>query len=139
MNGEDLCFTPAVELTSLIRRRALSPVEIMRAVLERIERLNGPLGAYVLVHAERALDEARRAEQAVMAGQPVGSLHGIPVSIKDNQWTAGDRTTFGSRLLATLGASSGGRGHLRRPDESAGRSEERRVGKECRSRWSPYH
>jgi len=102
VNAEDLCFTPAVELTSLIRRRALSPVEIMRAVLERIERLNGPLGAYVLVHAERALDEARRAEQAVMAGQPVGSLHGIPVSIKDNQWTAGDRTTFGSRLLATF-------------------------------------
>ncbi|HEU5320645.1 MAG TPA: amidase family protein [Methylomirabilota bacterium] len=43
---------------------------------------------------------ARRAEQAVMAGQPLGPLHGVPVSIKDNLWTAGDRTTFGSRLLA---------------------------------------
>ena len=100
MNATDLCFTSAVELTALIRRRALSPIEITRAVLERIERLNAGLGAYVLVHADRALDDARRAEQAVMAGQPVGPLHGIPLSIKDNQWTAGDRTTSGSRLLA---------------------------------------
>ncbi|HSF05229.1 MAG TPA: amidase family protein [Methylomirabilota bacterium] len=100
MTATDLCFTPAVELARLIRHRALSPVEIIRAVLDRIERLNKPLGAYVLVHAERALRDARRAEQAVMAGQPLGPLHGVPVSIKDNLWTAGDRTTFGSRLLA---------------------------------------
>jgi aspartyl-tRNA(Asn)/glutamyl-tRNA(Gln) amidotransferase subunit A len=100
VTATDLCFTPAVELGRLIRRRALSPVEITRAVLERIERLNKPLGAYVLVHAERALRDARQAEQAVMAGHPLGPLHGVPVSIKDNLWTAGDRTTFGSRLLA---------------------------------------
>lgn len=100
MTATDLCFIPAVELAQLIRRRALSPVEITRAVLERIERLNGRLGAYVLVHAERATHEARLAEQALMAGQALGPLHGIPVSIKDNLWTAGDRTTSGSRLLA---------------------------------------
>ena len=100
MTTTDLCFTPAVELADLIRRRALSPVELTRAVLERIERLNGRLGAYVLVHAERALEHARRAEGEVMAGRPLGPLHGVPLSIKDNQWTAGDRTTFGSRLLA---------------------------------------
>ena len=100
MDATDLCFTPAVELAALIRRRALSPVEITRAVLERIERLNPRLGAYVLVHAQRALTDARAAEHAVMAGGPLGPLHGIPVSIKDNLWTAGERTTFGSRLLA---------------------------------------
>ena len=100
MDATDLCFTSAVELAALIRRRALSPVEITRAVLERIERLNPRLGAYVLVHAERALTDARAAEQAVMAGGPLGPLHGVPVSIKDNLWTAGERTTFGSRLLA---------------------------------------
>ena len=55
MDTTDLCFTPAVGLAELIRRRALSPVEITRAVLERIERLNPRLSAYVLVHAERAL------------------------------------------------------------------------------------
>src|SRR2546426_6826442 len=84
----------------LIRRHELSPVEITRAVVDRIERLNGRLGAYVLVHAERALKQARDAEQAVMAGEPLGPLHGVPLSIKDNHWTAGDRTTSGSRLLA---------------------------------------
>jgi aspartyl-tRNA(Asn)/glutamyl-tRNA(Gln) amidotransferase subunit A len=69
-------------------------------VLDRIERLNPTLGAYVLVHGERALEQARQAEQAVMAGHSLGALHGIPVSIKDNLWTAGERTTSGSRLLA---------------------------------------
>ena len=100
MDATDLCFTSAVELAELIRRRALSPVEITRAVLERIDRLNTRLGAYVMVHAERALGEARAAERAVMTGEPLGSLHGVPISIKDNLWTAGERTTYGSRLLA---------------------------------------
>jgi aspartyl-tRNA(Asn)/glutamyl-tRNA(Gln) amidotransferase subunit A len=96
----DLCFTSATELGQLIRRRAVSPVEVTRAVLERIERLNKALGAYVLIHGDRALDQARQAEQAVMRGGWLGPLHGVPVSIKDNLWTAGDRMTNGSRLLA---------------------------------------
>ena len=100
MDTTDLCFTSAVELAELIRGKALSPVEITRAVLERLERMNTRLGAYVMVHAERALGEAGAAERAVMAGEPLGPLHGVPVSIKDNLWTAGDRTTFGSRLFA---------------------------------------
>jgi len=80
VTASDLCFTPAVELAMLIRRHELSPVEITRAVVDRIERLNGRLGAYVLVHAERALKQARDAEQAVMAGEPLGPLHGVPLS-----------------------------------------------------------
>jgi aspartyl-tRNA(Asn)/glutamyl-tRNA(Gln) amidotransferase subunit A len=100
MDATDLGFTSANELALLIRRRSLSPVEITRTVLERIERLNHQLGAYVMVHAERALGEARVAEQAVMAGEPLGPLHGVPISIKDNLWTTGERTTYGSRLLA---------------------------------------
>jgi aspartyl-tRNA(Asn)/glutamyl-tRNA(Gln) amidotransferase subunit A len=100
VDATDLCFTSAIELAGLIRRRALSPVEITRAVLERIDRLNPGLGAYVMVHAERALGEARAAERAVMTGEPLGPLHGVPISIKDNLWTAGERTTYGSRLLA---------------------------------------
>jgi len=100
MDATDLGFTSANELAQLIRRRSLSPVEITRTVLERIERLNHQLGAYVMVHAERALGEARAAEQAVMAGEPLGPLHGVPISIKDNLWTSGERTTYGSRLLA---------------------------------------
>jgi aspartyl-tRNA(Asn)/glutamyl-tRNA(Gln) amidotransferase subunit A len=100
MDTTELCFTSATELAQLIRRRVLSPVEITSAVLGRIERLNPRWGAYVAVHAERALGQARAAEQAVMAGEPLGPLHGVPVSIKDNLWTSGERTTYGSRLLA---------------------------------------
>jgi len=96
----DLCFTPALDLASLIRRRELSPVEVIRAVLQRIDQMDDRLGAYVLVHGERALGEARQAERAVMAREHLGPLHGVPVSLKDNQWTAGERTTFGSRLMA---------------------------------------
>ena len=100
MDTTDLCFTPGVGLAELIRRRALSPVEITRTVLERIERVNPHLGAYVAVHAERALGEARAAERAVMTGAPLGPLHGVPISIKDNLWTAGERVSYGSRLLS---------------------------------------
>ena len=100
MDTTDLCFTPGVGLAELIRRRALSPVEITRTVLERIERINPHLGAYVAVHAERALGEARAAERAVMTGAPLGPLHGVPISIKDNLWTAGERVSYGSRLLS---------------------------------------
>ena len=100
MGTTDLCFTPGVGLAELIRRRALSPVEIMRSVLARIEQINPHVGAYVVVHAERALGEAQAAERAVMTGAPLGPLHGVPISIKDNLWTAGERVTYGSRLLA---------------------------------------
>jgi aspartyl-tRNA(Asn)/glutamyl-tRNA(Gln) amidotransferase subunit A len=105
VDTSDLCFTPAVGLAELIRRRALSPVEITRAVLDRIERINPQLGAYIAVNAERALSEARAAERAVMAGEPLGPLHGVPISIKDNLWTAGERVTYGSRLLASFVAA----------------------------------
>src|SRR5262249_58563385 len=63
-------------------------------------RINRHLGAYVAVRAERALGEARAAERAVMAGAPLGPLHGVPISIKDNLWTAGERVSYGSRLLS---------------------------------------
>src|SRR5262249_60281207 len=110
MDAADLCFTSAVDLVELIRRRALSPVEITRAVLERIERLNSRLGAYVLFHAERALGEARMAERAVMSGQALGPLHGVPVSIKGNLWTAGERTHDGAPLVVQVGRPRGAPG-----------------------------
>jgi aspartyl-tRNA(Asn)/glutamyl-tRNA(Gln) amidotransferase subunit A len=100
MTATELCFTSAVELAVRIRRRELSPVELTRAVLDRIAQVDKRLNAFVQVHAERAMDHARRAEQAIMEKAPLGPLHGVPLSIKDNFWTAGDRTTFGSRLLA---------------------------------------
>jgi aspartyl-tRNA(Asn)/glutamyl-tRNA(Gln) amidotransferase subunit A len=100
VSGADLAFKPATELTGLIRSRKLSPVELTRAVLERIERLNPTLNAFCTVTAEAALAAAHAAEQAVMTGGPLGALHGLPFSVKDLTLTRGVPTKFGSRIFA---------------------------------------
>lgn len=99
MTPADLGFVPATELARLVRTRALSPVELTRFVLERLERLNPRLNAFCTVTAERALDAARAAESAVMRGDPLGPLHGLPFSIKDLAFTAGVRSMGGSRIF----------------------------------------
>ncbi len=96
----DLAFTSATELAGLIRARKLSPVELTRAVLERIERLNPTLNAFCTVTADAALAAARRAEQAVMSGDPLGPIHGVPFSVKDLALTKGVPTKFGSHIFA---------------------------------------
>ena len=101
MNATDLCFTPATELATMIRTKQLSPVEVTRAVLERIERVNGRLNAFCTLTAEAALDRARQAEATVMRGGPLGLLHGVPFSIKDLAFTRGVRTMSGSHIFAT--------------------------------------
>ena len=100
MNAEDLCFTPATELARLIRQKELSPVEVTRTLLDRIETLNPTLNAYVTLTAESAMEEARAAEQAVQDGKPLGPIHGVPVSIKDLTMTKGVRTMSGSHIFA---------------------------------------
>ncbi len=97
MNSSDLCYMPAVEAARAIRRKELSPVELTRAVLARIERLNPTLNAFCTVTAESALAQAR--EEAVTRGKPLGALHGIPVSIKDLAFTRGVRTMAGSFIF----------------------------------------
>src|SRR2546428_13663155 len=99
MDATDLCFTPATELAAMIRRRTLSPVEIMDAVLARIEALNPRLNAYLTVDAERAREQAKAAEAAVMRGETLKPLHGLPVSIKDLEPSAGLRCTHGSKFF----------------------------------------
>ncbi len=100
MSGE-ICFLPATELASRIRRRDLSPVEVVEAFLTRIEERNGEIGAYVTVIGDEAREAAREAERAVGSGEPPGPLHGVPVAIKDLfDYKAGVRNTFGSRPLA---------------------------------------
>lgn len=98
MTTTDLCFTPATELAAAIRARTLSPVEILDAVLARIEAVNPRINAFLTLDAERAREAAKRAEAAVAAGQALPLLHGLPVSIKDLEPTAGLRCTYGSRF-----------------------------------------
>lgn len=87
------------EAGGLIRRRAISPVELTRACLERIERLNPSLNAFVTVTVEEALAQAREAEADVRRGRWRGPLHGIPLGLKDNIDTAGVRTTLASAVF----------------------------------------
>jgi aspartyl-tRNA(Asn)/glutamyl-tRNA(Gln) amidotransferase subunit A len=98
MNQEELCFTSATELTRSIRSRALSPVELMQAVIARAERLNPALNAICTPTYESALAAARQAEAAVMRGDRLGPLHGLPMTIKDLAFTRGVRTMGGSHM-----------------------------------------
>ncbi len=99
MNATDLCYTPATELARLVRSKALSPVELMRTVLARIERVNPVVNAFCTLTPEAALDGARAAEAAVMKGERLGPLHGLPFSIKDLAFTKGVRTMSGSYIF----------------------------------------
>jgi len=96
----DLAFTSAADLARLIARRRLSPVELVDMVLDRIERAQPVLNAFITVTAEEARTAARAAEAAVMRGETPGPLFGVPFSVKDLVNTAGVRTTFGSLALA---------------------------------------
>jgi aspartyl-tRNA(Asn)/glutamyl-tRNA(Gln) amidotransferase subunit A len=100
VSATELCYTPATELAALVRAKRLSPVELTRAVLDRIERLNPTLNAFCTLTAEAALAAAREAEAAVLQGRPLGPLHGIPFTIKDLAFTKGVRTMSGSFVFA---------------------------------------
>ncbi|MGG5890242.1 amidase [Falsiroseomonas sp. HC035] len=101
MDDTELRFMPATRAAALIRRRALSPVELTRAVLDGVAREQPRLNCFVTVLAEDAMAAARRAEQAVMDGGALGPLHGVPVHIKDQVDTADVLTTHGSAIFAT--------------------------------------
>src|SRR5208337_2827475 len=86
------------ELAPRLRRREVSPVELTRACLERIEKLNPTLNAFITVTAESALAEAHAAEAEIARGEWRGPLHGIPIALKDLIDTADTRTTAASAL-----------------------------------------
>ena len=96
MTSEDLGFTPATVLAELIRAKTVSPVEVTRSLLDRIEALEPGLNAFARTTPEIALRQARAAEEAVMKGGPLGLLHGVPVTIKDHEAISGLPTEFGS-------------------------------------------
>ncbi|MBV9579560.1 MAG: amidase [Chloroflexi bacterium] len=96
---QDLSFAPATDLVEAIRARQLSPVELLESVLTRAERLQPTLNPFVTIDADRARAAARSAEQAVMQGDELGALHGLPVPIKDLEPTRGLRTTSGSKFF----------------------------------------
>src|SRR5207302_145615 len=100
MASEELFYATIRDIGARLRRRALSPVELTRAHLERIERLDPKLHAFVTVTADRALADARAAETALGRGDISSPLLGIPIDYKDIYATRGILTTGGSALLA---------------------------------------
>src|SRR5713226_9409661 len=105
MTDTDLAFACIEEVARLYRKRKLSPVELTQLMLARIEQLNPQLNAYITVTSELALAQSKKAEAELFAPRgrkghrDRGPLHGVPISLKDNIYTAGIRTTAGSKIL----------------------------------------
>ncbi len=100
MTDRDLCFVPATTLQRLYRSRKASPLEVMQAVLARIDAVNPRVNAYVTVARDQALAAAKKATATLgRKGARLGPLHGVPVSIKDLTPTKGIRTTWGSKIF----------------------------------------
>lgn len=97
MPTSDIVFLPASGLAPLIKARKLSPVEVVRAFLDRIEAVNPKVNAFLTITGDQALEQARTAEKEIASGRYRGLLHGIPYAPKDLLATKGIRTTNGSR------------------------------------------
>lgn len=100
MLNTELCFLSATELASLIRKKEISPVEVVETLLARIDDLNEKLRAFIHVSGEQALPQARAAEIEIGEGSYRGPLHGIPMAYKDIYDVQGLPTTAGSKVMA---------------------------------------
>jgi aspartyl-tRNA(Asn)/glutamyl-tRNA(Gln) amidotransferase subunit A len=94
--SNDPCLLSATELRGLIAARKMSPVELVSAALARAEALQPQLNCFITICGDEALAAAREAERKIMAGEALGLLHGIPVTVKDIVNTRGVKTTFGA-------------------------------------------
>lgn len=95
--SDDLAFMPATTAAAMIRRGDISPTELVRASLRRIEEINPQLNAFCAIYAQEAVEAARQAERALARGEKPGLLHGLPIAFKDCTPIAGKVTTLGSR------------------------------------------
>ena len=100
MNSTDIPFLSATDLASAIRTREISPVEAVDAYLDRIDAVGDKLNAYITVSADEARADAQALQDEATRGHFRGPLHGVPVGIKDQIYTAGTRTTDASKIRA---------------------------------------
>src|SRR3989442_1754548 len=96
----DLPSLTIVEASNLIRSKRLSPVELTSAILERIDRVEPRVRAFITLTRDEALRDAKAAEKEIASGRYRGPLHGIPIGVKDTHYTKGIRTTAATRVLA---------------------------------------
>jgi aspartyl-tRNA(Asn)/glutamyl-tRNA(Gln) amidotransferase subunit A len=95
----DLAYLTIAEASAALRSRRISPVELTQACLERVERYQPSINAFITVRKDAALAEARAAEAEIRAGKWRGPFHGVPIALKDNIDTAGIRTTAASNVF----------------------------------------
>jgi len=95
----ELPYLSLTEASALVKARRLSPVELTQAILDRIDRLDARVGAFITVMREQALAAARQAERDIARGMYRGPLHGIPFGVKDTHYTRGIRTTANTPVL----------------------------------------
>src|SRR5437588_306268 len=100
----DLYFASAETLAGMIRRKEISPLELMETTLERIARVNPTINAFVQLDAERALSEAREQTERIAHGEDLGPLGGLPFGVKELENAEGFRSTQGSRAFADVHA-----------------------------------
>ena len=108
----------ASELARLIATKEVSPVDVMRGYLDRIERYDSDLNSYITICKDDALEEAKKAEKAVMDGEVLGPLHGLPLGVKDQFETKGVLTTASSKILANYVPNEDATIPFPRPDKT---------------------
>ena len=96
MTDSDLAFRPAFQLSALIASKQVSPVELTELYFQRIDQLDSKLNSYLTLDRDGAMKAAKEAQEAVVRGDDLGPLHGLPISIKDLELTKGIRTTSGT-------------------------------------------
>ncbi len=148
-SAADLPYLSLTDAASLIKARRLSPVELTQAMLDRIDRLDGRVGAFITVTRDEALRAARAAEQEIARGRYLGPLHGIPFGVKDTHYTKGVRTTantpvlldfvpeYDATVVARLKAAGGVLvGKLKLPEFSFGSAGEGGAFPDARNPWN---
>ncbi len=99
MTDLELCYLPATEALSLFRKKKLSPVELMKAVIDRAEKTKDKINAFTYTHYDEALALAKKAEAKYAKGKKTGPLEGLPVAVKDESYIAGKPTSNASLIL----------------------------------------
>ena len=98
MNSTEIAFLSATETARAIKAKEISPVDAVQAYLERIDRMDSRLAAYITVVREEALGNAQQVADRLQRGEDPGVLAGVPIAVKDQYWTKGILTTNGSNV-----------------------------------------
>jgi aspartyl-tRNA(Asn)/glutamyl-tRNA(Gln) amidotransferase subunit A len=149
MSDTDLAFASTTELRRLIAEKKVSPVEVTELYLSRIDELDPRLNSYLTLTRDEAMRSAKAAEEAVMRGEFLAPLHGVPISIKDLEITRGIRTTSGSLVFEdripdedsvvverVRGAGAVILGKTNTPELGLLGATENRLGDHCRNPWN---